>query len=97
MNESGRKVFYSPLRISGRNEVECIGLERGAGSATAPHCRETRFISPAVSLRPGFSLLSILFVVCLFALMGDAALPEPSSGEPRSPAVLGLLGSENGS
>ena len=66
MNESGRKVFYSPLRISGRNEVECIGLERGAGSATAPHCRETRFISPAVSLRPGFSLLSTVFVVvCL--------------------------------
>ena len=29
--------------------------------------------------------------------MGDAALPEPSSGEPRSPVVLGLLGSENGS
>ena len=45
------------------------------------------------------SLLSILFVVvvCLSALVGDAALPEPSSGEPRSPAVLGLLGSENGS
>ena len=66
MNESARKVFYSPLRISGKNEVECIGLEPRAGSATAPHCRETRFISPAVSLRPGFSLLSTVFVVvCL--------------------------------
>lgn len=88
MNESGRKVvFYSPLRISGRNEVESIGLERGAGNAAAPHCRETRFISPAVSLRPGFSPLHC-FCCCLFALVGDAALPEPSSGEPRSPAVL---------
>ena len=96
MNESDRKVvFYSLLRVSGRSEVECIGLERGVGNATAPHCRGTRFISPAVSLRPGFSLLSTVFVVCLFALVGDAALPEPSSGEPRSPAVLGLLGSEN--
>lgn len=66
MNESNRKVvFYSPLRISGRSEVECIGLERGAGNATAPHCRGTRFISPAVLLRPGFSLLSTVFVVSL--------------------------------
>ena len=89
-------VFKSPFKISGGNEVQCLGSEQEAGNGTAPHCRGTRFISTAVSPRPGFSLLSVLFVVlCLFALMGDAALPEPSSGELRSPAVLGLLGSEN--
>lgn len=41
--------------------------------------RRTRFISPAVSLRPGFSPLHC-FCCCLFALVGDAALPEQAQG-----------------
>ena len=61
-----------------------------AGNVTAPHCREARFISPAVSPRPGFSLLSTVswffcfggfcfcfcFFLSFFPLVGDVALPH---------------------
>lgn len=90
MNESGRKVAYSPLRTSGRNEVESIGLERGGQvMLLLPHCRETRFlISPAVSLSGLVSLLSTVFVVVSCLHWSEMLLSQNQAQEPRSPAVL---------
>lgn len=69
------------VQNEGRKHYYCSPLERNKVYFSSS-LAQAWFLSPLVSF---------------FALVGDAALPQPSSGESRSPAVLGLLESENGS
>ena len=71
----------------------------GAGNGSAPHCRDTGFVSPGISPRPGFcSSLQLIFFSFLFLLFSflhwweEVLLSLPCAGELQSIVVLGLLG-----
>lgn len=96
MNELDQKmVFISPLG-SQKRMMSSAWIQRRAGNATAPHCRETGFISPVISPRPGFrsllptDLFIYLFIFKFFNFLafvgGGAALHATSR---RATAVFG--------
>lgn len=106
MNELDQKmVFISPLG-SQKRMMSSAWIQRRAGNATAPHCRETGFISPVISPRPGFrSLLPTDLFIYLFLnflifwhLWEEVLLStQPCAGQPQSLVVLGLLEPESDS